>query len=65
MDRAYFHLIEKTMDCATMAQHIAKNANYKPSIDKSTSGRLQKLIEASENLRRELQDVLSEQMRSY
>lgn len=65
MDRAYFHLIEKTMDCSTMAQHIAKNANYKPSIDSVTSGRLQKLIEASENLRRELQDVLSEQMRSY
>lgn len=65
MDRAYFHLLEKTMDCAVMAQHIAKNANYKPSIDSSTTGRLQKLIEASENLRRELQDVLSDQMRNY
>lgn len=65
MDRAYFHLIEKTMDCATMAQHIAKNSNYKPSIDSATSGRLQKLIEASENLRRELMDVLKDQMRNY
>ena len=65
MERAYFHLLEKTMDCATMAQYIAKNANYKQSIDSATSGRLQKLIEASENLRRELQNLLSEQMRNY
>lgn len=65
MDRAFFHLVEKTMDCAVMAQHIAKNANYKTTIADATTPRLQKLIEASENLRRELQDALSEQMRSY
>lgn len=65
MDRAFFHLTEKTMDCAVMAQHIAKNANYKMTIADATTPRLQKLIEASENLRRELQDVLSEQMRNY
>ena len=65
MDRAYFHLIEKTMDCATMAQHIAKNANYKTTIADATTPRLQKLIEAGENLRRELMDVLRDQMRNY
>lgn len=65
MNRAYLHLLEKIQDCADMALTIVKNANYKPSIDSATAGRLEKLIEASEKLRRELQDVLSDQMRNY
>lgn len=64
MNRAYMHLLDKAADCQMYVVCIVKNANYKEGCDQVTRPRLQTLIQALENVRRELQDVVSEQMKA-
>lgn len=63
MNKAYFHLMEKALDCATMAHCIAKNSNYKIAIAELTDPKLEGAIKQLETSRRLLQEILSDQMK--
>lgn len=63
MNKAFFHLTEKALDCASMAHCIAKNANHKVVISELTEPKLQGAIRQLETTRRALQDILLEQMK--
>lgn len=63
MNKAFFHLTEKALDCASIAHCIAKNANYKAVIADLTEPRLEEAIRQLETTRRYLQEILSEQMK--
>lgn len=62
MNKAYFHLLDKALDCANMAHCIAKNANYKAEIAELTEPYLEPAIKQLETTRRALQDIVSKQM---
>lgn len=63
MNKAYFHLTEKALDCANMAHCIAKNANHKVVIAELTDPKLERAIRQLETSRRLLQEILSDQMK--
>lgn len=63
MNKAFFHLTEKALDCANMAHCIAKNANYKLSISELTEPKLEEAIRQLETTRRHLQGILNDQMK--
>lgn len=62
MNKAFFHLTEKALDCASMAHCIAKNANYKDVIAELTEPHLEEAIKQLETTRRALQEILQKQM---
>lgn len=63
MNKAYFHLTEKALDCASLAHCISKNANHKAVIAELTEPKLEAAIRQLETTRRALQDILLEQMK--
>lgn len=62
MNKAFFHLTEKALDCASIAHCIAKNANYKVEISELTEPELEGAIRQLETTRRALQEILYKQM---
>lgn len=62
MNRTYFKLVEKAMDVAGLANHLAMNANYRQDIDEDTRRYLDEYMEAIEHARRVMFQAVSRQM---
>ena len=62
MNRTYFKLVEKAMDVAGLANHLAMNANYRPDVDEDTRRYLDEYMEAVEHARSVMFLAVSRQM---
>jgi len=62
MNRAYFKLVEKAMDVAGLANHLAMNANYRQDVDEDTRRYLDEYMAAIEHARSVMFLAVSRQM---
>lgn len=62
MDRLYYKIIEKAMDVAGLANHLAMNANYRDDVDQETRPYLKQYLEAIEHARSVMFLAVSRQM---
>lgn len=62
MNRTYFKLVEKAMDVAGLANHLAMNANYRQDVDEDTCRYLDEYMEAIEHARSLMFLAVSRQM---
>lgn len=62
MNRTYFKLVEKAMDLAGLANHLAMNANFRPDVDEDTRRHLDEYMEAIEHARSVMFLAVSRQM---
>ena len=62
MNRTYFKLVEKAMDVAGLANHLAMNANFRPDVDEDTRRYLDVYMAAVENARSVMFLAVSRQM---
>lgn len=63
MIRTYFKLVEKAMDVAGLANHLAMNANYRQDVDEDTRRHLDEYMAAIEHARSVMFLAVSRQMR--
>lgn len=64
MDRLYFQLVEKCVDCVILANALAKNANFREDVDQETRKHLLQYYEAVEQARSVLFLACSRQMKN-
>lgn len=62
MNRTYFKLVEKALDVACLANHLAMNANYRQDVDEDTRRYLDEYMEAIEHARSVMFLAVSRQM---
>lgn len=62
MNRTYFKLVEKAMDVAGLANHLAMNANFRPDVDEDTRRHLDEYMDAIEHARSVMFLAVSRQM---
>lgn len=62
MNRTYFKLVEKAMDVAGLANHLAMNANYRQDVDEDTRRYLDEYMDAIEHARIVMFLAVSRQM---
>lgn len=62
MNRTYFKLVEKALDVAGLANHLAMNANFRPDIDEDTRRYLDEYMKAIEHARSVMFLAVSRQM---
>lgn len=62
MNRTYFKLVEKALDVAGLANHLAMNANYRQDVDEDTRRYLDKYMEVIETARSLMFLAVSRQM---
>lgn len=63
MNRAYFKLVEKAMEIASLANSLAMNANYRPDVDEDTRRYLYEYMAAVDHVRNVMFRAVSMQMR--
>lgn len=61
MDRAYYQLIEETMEANILAIAIVRNADYKACIKKATDPIIIDAIKEIQRFRRYLKEILNRQ----
>lgn len=61
MDRAYYQLIEETMEANILAVAVVKNADYKACIKEATDPIIIDAIKETQRLKRYLQEILHRQ----
>lgn len=61
MDRAYYQLIEETMEANILAVAVVQYADYKPCIKEATDPIIIDAIKETQRLKRYLQEILNRQ----
>ena len=61
MDRAYYQLIEETIEATRLATAVVQNADYKACIKEATDPIIIDAIKETQRLKRYLQDIINRQ----
>lgn len=61
MDRAYYQLIEETIEATTLATAVVQNADYKACIKEATDPIIIDAIKETQRLKRYLQEIINRQ----
>lgn len=63
MDRKYFELAIRLNESAMYAVYIAKNINYKPTLNKPDDDNLEGLLSEAQDIANRLKRVISNQLK--
>lgn len=61
MDRAYYQLIEETIEATRLATAVVQNADYKACIKEATDPIIIDAIKETQRLKRYLQEIIKRQ----
>jgi hypothetical protein len=61
MDRAYYQLIEETIEATRLATAVVQNADYKACIKEATDPIIIDAIKETQRLKRYLQEIINRQ----